>query len=179
MGTPMKRTVTRMDTSGAYDLDVHEVRRGVRAHRRSQSPRAGQPQAFRYPERRRWEVKIYVATAYANRPEAVALMQLLEGEGHQITFDWTSHALDPAWTAAQQYDYLQSAGAQDFEGVITADALVLINHVAARDAMAEFGAALGRDIPVFVLYPERRTSVFFHRAVRLCNSIPDLLEALR
>lgn len=122
-------------------------------------------------------MKIYVATSFQNIPEARAVMDILRKAGHVITHDWTSEAIDPAWPKEQQDEYLQTCGASDYRGVCDSDAVVLINHDKSRDAMAEFGMALGMDRLVFVLYPERRLSVFFHMA-RLCNSIPELLTAL-
>lgn len=104
-------------------------------------------------------------------------MDILSRAGHTVTHDWTREAVDPEWDLDRQAAYLQRCGAADFEGVVRADALVLVNHPASRDAMAEFGIALGRGLDVFVLYPARRASVFFHRA-HLCNTIPELLEEL-
>jgi hypothetical protein len=123
-------------------------------------------------------VKVYVATSFQNIPEARAVMQALQEAGHTITHDWTREKIDPAWSQERQEQYLQQCGSRDFDGVERADVLVLINHSASRDAMAEFGMALGRDQLVYVLYPDRRTSVFFHKA-RLCSSVPQLLNQLR
>lgn len=122
-------------------------------------------------------MKIYVATSFQNIFEARAVMDLLKREGHTITHDWTQEQVNPDWPQAQQDAYLQRCGATDFDGVVSADALVLINHKASRDAMAEFGVALGLSKAVYVLYPERRTSVFFHRA-SLFASLPALLDEL-
>jgi nucleoside 2-deoxyribosyltransferase len=122
--------------------------------------------------------KIYVATSFANIPEARDVMSLLREVGHDITWDWTSEALDPSWPKAQQDAYLQKCGAADYQGVVNADALVLINHDKARDAMTEFGVAIGLGRPVFVLYPERRSSVFFHRATALCATMDELEASL-
>jgi hypothetical protein len=123
-------------------------------------------------------MKVYVATAFPNREEAKAVMHALRAAGHVITHDWTGEAIDPAWPVERQEAYLRACGTADFEGVAEADALVLVNHQASRDAMAEFGMALGLGTPVFVLYPERRSSVFFHYAVPV-GSVPELLEQLR
>jgi hypothetical protein len=121
--------------------------------------------------------KLYVATSFSNIPEARDVMSILREVGHDITWDWTGEALDPSWPKSQQDAYLQQCGARDYQGVVDADALVLINHDKARDAMAEFGVALGLGRPVFVLYPERRSSVFFHRATQ-CATVDELLIAL-
>lgn len=121
---------------------------------------------------------LYVASAFGNRPEVREVMRALTAAGHSISHDWTGEALDPAWTVEAQAEYLQKCGAADYAGVALADALVLVNHTEARDSMAEMGIALGMETPVLVLYPERRSSVFFHRAAALCPSVESLLEAL-
>lgn len=123
-------------------------------------------------------MKIYVATSFANIPEAREVMARLRAAGHVITHDWTTEAPDPAWCAPERDAYLDKCGAADYQGVVDADALVLINHPLARDAMAEFGIALGLGRPTFVLYPDRKPSVFFHRAAALCASVDELAEAL-
>lgn len=123
-------------------------------------------------------MRLYVATSFSNIPEARRVMATLREAGHTITHDWTHEKLDPAWPKAQQAEYLQSCGARDFLGVTQADVVVLVNHAKSRDAMAEFGVALGLGKKVVVLYPERRSSVFFHRAVCVA-SVLELLTALR
>jgi hypothetical protein len=122
-------------------------------------------------------VKLYVATKFENAPEAREVMAVLTAAGHTITHDWTKEAVDPSWTPAQQYVYLQTCGAADLVGVENADALVLVNHPYLRDGMAEFGYAMGLGKDVFVLYPERRSSVFFHRAW-LADSMEELISLL-
>lgn len=122
-------------------------------------------------------MKVYVASAFGNREEVKQVMAALRILGHKITHDWTNEAIDPAWPREQQETYLQDCGASDLAGVLAADVLVLVNHQDCRDAMTEFGIAIGVRAKTYVLYPERRNSVFFHRAV-LCSSIPELLGEL-
>lgn len=123
-------------------------------------------------------MNIYVATAFPNLPEARGVMACLRDHGHTISHDWTGERIDPSWPLERQHAYLQECGAADLRGVLNADALVLVNHELSRDAMTEFGVAIGVGIPVYVLYPDRRASVFFHKA-HLCSSVPALLQALK
>lgn len=122
-------------------------------------------------------MKLYIATSFLNILEARAVMMSLRQAGHTITHDWTRESVDPTWPADRQDAYLQRCGSEDYAGVLAADAVVLVNHAASRDAMVEFGVALGQRLPVYVLYPERRGSVFFHRA-HLCADLPDLIVRL-
>jgi hypothetical protein len=123
-------------------------------------------------------MNVYVATSFVNISEARFVMDALIKAGHGVTHDWTLAKVPDGFTEKERNAFLQECGRADYEGVMEADALVLINHDLARDAMAEFGAALGAGIPVFVLYPGRRESVFFHRAT-LVYSPGQLLEKLR
>jgi hypothetical protein len=123
-------------------------------------------------------MRVYVATSFKNIPEARAVMKALTEAGHTVTHDWTLEQVDPSWAPERQAAYLQECGAADYEGVRRADALVLLNHAESRDAMTEFGIALGAGIPAFVCRADRRMSVFFHRAYRLCNSTAELLREL-
>lgn len=119
-------------------------------------------------------MRVYVASAFGNLAEAREVMAALRAAGHVITHDWTQDRLEPDWTPEQKDAYLQNSGRKDFEGVCTANALVLVNHADCRDSMTEFGIALGLYTPVYVLHRERRASVFFHRATHV-SSIAELL----
>ncbi len=123
-------------------------------------------------------MRVYVATAFANLDEARDVMSALRAAGHTITYDWTRDLADPSQTPAQQYAHLQACGANDFRGVVAAQAVLLINHQEARDAMVEFGIALGLRTPVWVLYPFRRPSVFFHQAA-LYHTLADVIDRAR
>jgi len=126
-------------------------------------------------------MRVYVATAFKNIPEARAVIQLLRGVGHDITHDWTNETLEGI-PAAQQSAYLDRCGASDYRGVMTADAVVLICHPDMRDARVEWGMALGRGIPSVVVYPDRlpSRSVFENMpGVRKVGSLPELLDALQ
>lgn len=116
-------------------------------------------------------MKFYVATAYGNRAEARAWMDFLESKGHTITHDWTGKAVDPAWPQDVKDEYLDRCGADDLNGVSNADCVLFINHAECRDAMAEFGMALGFGIPVIVVYPKRRSSVFFGYANAVIHEV--------
>lgn len=122
-------------------------------------------------------MKLYVASAFGNLLEARAIMEVLRAVGHEITCDWTTEQLDTNWPKEKQEAYLQECGARDYQGVMGAGAVILLNHKDCRDSMTEFGLALGAKIPALVLYPHRRASVFFHRATPIA-SIGELIDTL-
>ena len=122
-------------------------------------------------------MRIYVATSYKNIQEAQELMKALSDDGHTITHDWTNRIVDTFKPITEQEAFLDSCGQEDYLGVEGADAVVLINHELARDAMVEFGMAIGRDQLCYVLHSHRRYSVFFQYAQQP-KSIKELLEWL-
>lgn len=87
-------------------------------------------------------MRVYVAAKWEDRARASELMNILRSCKHIITHDWT--VIDQV-TIAQ--------AVADYNGVMTADALVLI---AEKDlpycgALVELGIALGRMIPTYVV----------------------------
>jgi nucleoside 2-deoxyribosyltransferase len=116
-------------------------------------------------------MRVYLATSFQNIPEFLEVKAALTAAGHTLTHDWSTETADT-------FEQFQACGARDIQGIDEADALVLINHEALRDGMFEFGFAVGQGCPVIVLHPDRRLSVFFHRARSLCASVEELLTAL-
>lgn len=86
-------------------------------------------------------MRIYVASKFEN-PRAPEVAAQLEAAGHTITFKWWESTVADATQALE-----------DFNGVISADALVLIVDADYRysGALTEFGIALGRHIPVYII----------------------------
>ncbi len=85
---------------------------------------------------------IYIATKFENAERAKEVADQLEAAGHVITYKWW---LNDQVTADQAMT--------DFLGVTRADAMVLIVEEDYRysGALTEFGIAIGRNIPVYIL----------------------------
>lgn len=125
-------------------------------------------------------MKIYVASSFGNIPEVEAVMGVLKGLGHTITHDWTKERVQPGWSEEETTAYLATCGANDARGVRECDVLVLVNHDKCRDSMTEFGMALGLGKPAIVLFPGRRSSVFFREpGVRMANQFHELFADLK
>lgn len=119
-------------------------------------------------------MKVYVASSFLNIEETRKVMAYLTSLGHEITHDWTTKAVDKSWPLDRQAAYLQACGGEDYIGVKMADCLVLVNHEKCRDAMAEFGLAMGMRKKIIVLFPSRRESVFFHLADAQAENLQTL-----
>jgi len=112
-------------------------------------------------------MKVYVATKLEEKERARAVMAELRAMGHTITYDWTTN---------DQVN--QEQAMNDFEGVLEADALVLI---AERDlpycgTLVEFGMALALNIPVYVLGNALDRCIFM-RLPEIYDGLPHVEEA--
>jgi hypothetical protein len=90
------------------------------------------------------------------------MFQLLEA-GHTITYDWT---------VCDTFSTEQATN--DMNGVMTADALIFIaeKDLQYRGAYVEFGIAIARGIPIYVLGPYADSCIFIklpqiHRGIDL------------
>lgn len=87
-------------------------------------------------------MRIYVASKFEN-PRAPEVAAQLEAAGHTITYKW--------WGCS---NFTQEQAQLDYYGVLSADALVLIVEdptLKYSGAIAEFGMALARTIPIYIM----------------------------
>lgn len=113
--------------------------------------------------------RIYVAAKWEEKDEARQVMSQLEAHGHTITYDWTSCLLA---------DLAQAQA--DLKGVLDADAFVGIFE---RDlpycgALVEFGMALGRGIPCYLIghaIDVERGRCIFTQLPNVTHGIEELL----
>lgn len=87
-------------------------------------------------------MRIYVASKFEN-PRAPEVAAQLEAAGHTITYKW--------WGCS---NFTQEQAFLDYKGVVTADAFVLIVEDPAlrySGALTEFGIALARGVPVYLM----------------------------
>jgi len=123
-------------------------------------------------------MKFYIASSMNNKAEVREVMSILIALGHQISHDWTDHEVDRQQSEQEQRTFLERCGFDDYEGVLKADAVILVNHAECHDSMAEFGMAVGANKPVCVYHPSRRFSVFFHLCSQ-AHDLPTLLSIIR
>jgi hypothetical protein len=127
-------------------------------------------------------MRLYVAGSYRDTAAVREVMAAVKREGHTISHDWTEKEAISCGLPEGSPEYqafLYQCGREDLQGVLSADGLVLVGHPMCRDAMAEFGMALGFGLPCFVFHPERRPSVFYTcDRVFLCRNFAELLGAL-
>lgn len=106
-------------------------------------------------------MRVYVAGKFEETQAVRAIQAKVRAAGHEITHDWTGE--DPAGRQGEELAlFLKECAEKDLFGVMSADALVLLNHDRAFGAMTEFGLAVASQIPVFVLKSEVRDNIFYN-----------------
>jgi hypothetical protein len=107
-------------------------------------------------------VKIYVAGKWEQRGVIGEHIRILKCLGYQVTHNWTNES-DEGLEGENRTRYLQTCAADDLEGVLRADVLLVFHHPGGQGLFVEVGAALAtRRIPVLVLGDDAgRTPIFY------------------
>lgn len=95
-------------------------------------------------------MKIYVASAYANRGEVKKIQQVLLADDHIITHDWTNERIQEGWSQETIRAYLRRCADADKKGVEEAEVFVFLGHPDARGAWVEFGMALALNKAILI-----------------------------
>lgn len=124
-------------------------------------------------------MKVYVAgPMYTGMDHVKVLMKALRKAGHKITYDWTAQPISEDGDPDERRELAEA----EQNGVLQADALVLIDHDRPRGALIETGMALGDGKPVIVcLAKDKNPSLFYSlpNCTVLVEATPeDVLAAL-
>lgn len=95
-------------------------------------------------------MNVYIATRFTHKEEFKKLQKLLEANGHAITHDWTVDDLTGVPADEIELYKMRNAG-HCIQGVLFADALVLIAKPNMAGAFVEMGMAMMRGIPIIVV----------------------------
>lgn len=95
-------------------------------------------------------MRVYVASKFENMNAVKQAMHLLQQQGHAITHDWTRESAE-GMEGQERDDYLARCAAADVNGVLTAQAILMLHQPNMRGAYIELGIALARGIRVFVV----------------------------
>ena len=121
-------------------------------------------------------MRIYLAAPWLRRHEVPAVAAQLEAAGHTITERWWEHP-DVNSGGPDAHPELERQAFADFEGVVRADALVLLNLATSEGKAVETGVALALVKPVVVV--GERSNVFHHMPnVHLVGSVEAALSLL-
>ncbi len=112
-------------------------------------------------------MKIYVAGKFEQKPRIRSLMMALEKRGHTITHDWTKE--DATGKTGDELDaYLDRCAQADVDGVLTADALVILPHPQGKGLYVELGLALSKwDMPIYAIGDKGKEPCIFLKLKRV------------
>ncbi len=126
-------------------------------------------------------MKIYVAGSSLEISAVQQAQTEVRAAGHEITEDWTLSLTEVFKHQGKELArFLHHNARADMDGVILADAIILLNDPKCGGAYVELGIALAFRIPVFVIGREKRDILFFHLPqVKHVSSVAEVLNLLR
>ena len=118
-------------------------------------------------------MRVYVAAPWTRKSDARTAALILEQYGFTITVPWWDHH------ETHNPKELHEQATADFDGVVGADALVLLNLEMSEGKAVETGIAIASGIPVFVVGD--KTNVFHNLdgAVLMFQSLDMAIGALQ
>lgn len=124
---------------------------------------------------------VYVAAKYEEKEHLVPeIYDWLREAGHKITHDWTNEDDDKV-KPDQLNAYHTQCAIDDIDGVMRADALVLLPHERGKGLYVELGVAFARKIPVICWrYEGELPDCIFlvHPDVITVDSLREIIETL-
>jgi len=125
--------------------------------------------------------RVYVAGKFEEIEAVRKAQAALRAAGHEITHDWTGE--NPGDRKGEELqDFLKDCAVGDYQGVLHADVVLLLNHERAFGAMVETGLAIAWGRTVYVVGAGIRDNIFFHlpddMGIRLCDSMEDAVAAI-
>ena len=126
-------------------------------------------------------MRIYCAAKYEERERLVPeVYAKLREAGHVITHDWTGES-DENIPPRELDAYHAACAADDIDGVMRADVLVLLPHERGKGLYVELGIAFARKIPVICWdYSGELLDCIFlvHPDVIHVDSLEEIIETL-
>ena len=125
-------------------------------------------------------MRVYVASKYEERESLVPKVYAkLREAGHIITHDWTGES-DENIPPRELDAYHAACAADDIDGVMRADVLVLLPHERGKGLYVELGVAFARKIPVICWdYAGMLDCIFLvHPDVIHVESMDEIIETL-
>jgi hypothetical protein len=111
-------------------------------------------------------MKFYVATKWNRKDEAKRVIAALQERGHEITHDWTEEEDSLGLPDAARAEFYALCAADDVDGVLDADVMLLLHDAAARGAYVELGIALAHGVRVIVVdglgHPAETCPIFYY-----------------
>lgn len=126
-------------------------------------------------------MRLYLAAPWTCKSAAQTFAQILEDAGHTVPCRWWEHSELPAYLSGQEtegdFAVLAEQAYLDLDGVLTADAFVLLNLVKSEGKAVETGVAIASGVPIIVVGP--RSNLFHYTSsVEVVATVNECLMAL-
>jgi hypothetical protein len=123
-------------------------------------------------------MRVYVASRYSERGKARtrAAHDAFRNAGHSITHDWTHE--DDTLTGLVKDRYLTECAILDYEGVVDADAFVLLVEPEMKGAWTELGMALATLRTVIIIGGTHENIFERMPEVHHCDSVDEAMRLL-
>lgn len=121
---------------------------------------------------------IYVAAKFEEGPRVREVHERLRNLGFKITHDWTRE--DPAnRKGVELAEFMTSCAIKDYNGVLEADIVLVLNHDRLFGGCTEMGLALAWGRTVYVVEPQIRENIFYNLPAEMgMRTFPTLEEAI-
>ena len=109
-------------------------------------------------------MRTYIATKFENTNEFYKMRELIQSTGHTVTHDWTTEDWAVKRNLDEKMEFREQCAILDFQGVVEADALILIQHEDMKGAYVELGIALANNKHVIIVggwTPALRHNIFY------------------
>lgn len=123
-------------------------------------------------------MRVYVASPWVRKADAINAGKLLETSGFEVTSRWFYHEGDPTDSTGIKCD----AGAitvqalEDIEDVLSADILMILQLEKSEGKAVETGIVIANDIPFIVV--GERSNIFQVLGQGFFSSVEDAIEYL-
>lgn len=128
-------------------------------------------------------MNVYIAAPWAERDRAREAGELVEAAGHYITRKWWDHEAASGQHASEvdetHAQLLKEQAREDMFGVVTADALIVLNLSKSEGKAVETGIALMSDGLHHLVLVGPRTNIFHYLPCwDIVETIEEAIEAL-
>lgn len=122
-------------------------------------------------------MKVYLAAPWVEKELARAVAPVIEAAGHTITEKWWEHPEVEGYPIQGDDAELCEQAGKDLHGVLSADAVIVLNPRASEGKAVEQGIAIAMCTPIVVV--GKRSNIFHYLpGVRFADSVTEALEML-
>ena len=133
-------------------------------------------------------MRFYAAGRFRRYADVRAIIDLLNHDGHQCTYDWTrtdefdehGDALSNLTDGGDSLPYARQRfyASKDIAGVAESDYVIVLADDTLLGAWIELGAAIAWEKHIIVIAPKRHSIFFAMPTVRVVESISEMVDLI-